>query len=298
MTQSDLGAKAKLIRTLWGVTFTEPSQWRSFFRSVRESGFSGIECCSPGPFFPFAADPELFRSLLSEFQLDLVLQVHTLEYPVISGNVDLHIDSLQRKVREAAAFNPVLINCHAGKDSFSIADVVKVIDATRQLELEIGGKIPILHETHRQRMLYSPFVLRSLLREAPEAAKALKINADLSHFAVVLERLPSAESDAEFWPEVLEFIAENGYYIHARVGGAQRIQVADPQDPGVAAEVAAHMSWWRRIASSVVGRGLPLRVCPEFGPVPYLPVEPFTQRPLADLETVVLSFGSYLTKNL
>ncbi len=293
-----MGGEVKLIRTLWGVPLLDPSQWRPFFSSLRQTGFSGIECCSPGPFFPFTKDPALFRTLLTEFGLDLVLQVHTLDYPVISGDVQRHIESLQKKVREAAAFDPVMINCHAGKDSFELKDIVTMIEATQQLEQELHGKIPILHETHRQRMLYSPFVLRTLLREAPSAAKSLKINADLSHFVVVLERLPSADRDAEFFPEMMDFIAENGWYLHARVGSPQQIQVADPEDPAVASEVAAHLSWWQAIARRMVSRGVPVRVCPEFGPVPYLPVEPFSQRPLADLDSVVLRFGERLTKNL
>jgi hypothetical protein len=152
--------RVRLVRTLWGVPLGDTSSWRTFFG--RRPG--------AGPFFPFAKDPALLLGLLQEFQLELVMQVHTLDYLVVSASAREHIASLERKVHEAAAFHPVVINCHAGKDSFELPDIVAVVAATQRLERELHGATPILHETHRQRMLYSPLVLRRLLREAPDAA--------------------------------------------------------------------------------------------------------------------------------
>jgi hypothetical protein len=117
---------------------------------------------------------------------------------------------------------------------------------------------------------------------------ALKLNADLSHFVVGLERLPSAETDPEFFPQVWRCLAAQAWYIHAWVASPQQIQI----------DVAAHMGWWRAILSGMAARGVPLRVCPEFGPVPYLPVAPCSHTPLAELEGVVLRFADRLRKEL
>ena len=286
----------KLIRTVWGVPLEEKASWRPWFQQLARDGFSGVECCSPGPFFPFSSDLELFRALLIENKLDLVLQIHATDYPATSASVDVHVESLRRKVGESLDLQPVLFNCHCGKDSFGTSDIVKVIEATAALERQCG--VTIAHETHRQRMLCSPFTLTRLLREEPQAAKLLRLNADLSHFVIVLERLPSAATDAEFFPELLDFIAESAVYIHARVGTAQHIQVADPEDPAVAPEVEAFMDWWQHIARRMAVRGIDVRACPEFGPPPYLPLEPFTQKPLADLNQTVVKFAARLQLNL
>ena len=47
--------------------------------------------------------------------------------------------------------------------------------------------MPVVHETHRQRLLYSPYPSAELLA-LPELA-ALKINADLSHWCCVRIRV-------------------------------------------------------------------------------------------------------------
>ena len=92
-------APVELFRTVWGVPFLDDvSSWPSFFSSLRRDGFTGLECCSPGPFFPFGKDPSLFKQLLSEHHMQLIMQVHTLDYPVVSHTAQEHMESLEQKV--------------------------------------------------------------------------------------------------------------------------------------------------------------------------------------------------------
>ena len=41
-----------------------------------------------------------------------------------------------------------------------------------------------------------------------------------------------------------------------------------------------------------------LTITPEFGPPPYMPVEPHTQRPLADAWTINVAFREWLARHL
>jgi hypothetical protein len=192
--------------------------------------------------------------------------------------------------------HPVIaaINCHGGKDSLPADDALRFLEAACGVERDVG--IPICHETHRQRIFHNPFVLRTLRDELPST---LKLNCDLSHFVVALERVMSDVNDAEFWPELLrDVIARRAYLMHCRVGTPQSPQLQDPRPahaqyvsdnqlegytPSVTtpaacagddyAAVEAHVGWWRIIAASMRERGVPVRVVPEYGPAPYQAVD-------------------------
>lgn len=280
--------------TTWGVKeIAVPALWPALFARLSREGFRGIECCSPGPFFPFKGHEATFTRLLTDHKMGLVMQVHTCDYPVGNDSVTDHIKSLRRKAHEAMQFNPILINCHGGKDSFSRADALHFFDEAVKIEKEVG--VPIVHETHRQRILYSPFVLRDL---APQLAPAVKFNADLSHWVVTLERTMCDTKDASFWPAMLKLLCERTHLIHARVGFSQGPQVNDPFAPEHAADTASHLAWWKLIAAGMRKRGVPVIVCPEFGPYPYQPHLPYTMQPVSDLSATVARFGQLLEKEL
>lgn len=279
----------RLIKTLWGVTETSRVEcWPHLFERIKADGFDGIELCI-GPFFPFTQDRDRFHRLLQASGLALVAQIHTCGYPVSSGNVQDHIASFATLAEQAARWQPVLINSHSGKDSFSRADAMTFFTASMDVERQIG--IPIAHETHRQRILHSPFAYRDLMSALP---RDLKLTADLSHWVVGLERCMSSERDAEFWPAVLDDVAARTSHIHARVGWAQSPQVADPEAPEHHADVEAHFSWWDTIVRSMRMRNVDVTIEPEFGPYPYLAALPYTKMPVADLWDVNSKFGKRL----
>lgn len=309
----------QLFRTLWGMPFPHdaPALWGSYLRdSVTAQGFTGIECCSPGPFFSFGHDPSAVKGALEEAgNLKLILQVQTMDYPVVSPNWREHVESLRKKclqcVTTIPGVMPVLVNCHAGKDSMRLDDALRFFEEALLVEAEMNdaarslattdsniAHIPLVFETHRQRILHSPFRLIELFDRGSEVMKRIKFNADLSHFVLSLERLPSTELDAEFWPRVMEILEQQAHYIHARVGGPQAIQVGHPLAPEVEQEKKAFFSYWEQILNGMEKRELCLALCPEYGPPPYLPTLPGTTIPVADLNDVVVSFVTELDTRL
>lgn len=72
---------------------------------------------------------------------------------------------------------------HSGCDSWSFDQSLAFFRECLAIEDELA--IKVVHETHRQRVLFNPWVTRDLLTALP----GLKVNADLSHFCVVAERI-------------------------------------------------------------------------------------------------------------
>ena len=73
----------------------------------------------------------------------------------------------------------MLINSHSGHDSWGSGEkAVAFLKQALKVEAAIG--VPIVHETHRQRLFYNPYSTVELLQK--EELKALKLNADLSHW--------------------------------------------------------------------------------------------------------------------
>ena len=289
-----MAQKVKLYKTLWGVPeVAQPVLWGSMFKQFRQDGFNGIELCGAGPFYPFAGKDDELQRHLRENDLGLIVQLHTLDYPVPSANWQKHVDSLRSKVETVVGLKPEIVNCHSGKDSFRLEDSVRFFEEAVKIEKEFG--VVMTHETHRQRIIHSPFVLRDL---APHLPSELKLNADLSHFVCVCERSLSDELDKDFWPEVLDIVAQRCHLIHARVGFSQGPQVNDPFAPEHADDVVAHMGWWKKIAQSMKQRGVVPRVEPEFGPYPYQPHLPYTMQPTADLGEINRKFGAKVRNEL
>ncbi|CUG71919.1 Hypothetical protein, putative [Bodo saltans] len=315
------GKSLKLFRTLWGVPFPDKStQWTSFLKSeVIDKGFEGIECCSPGPFFSFASDPSALKLVLQESNCKIIFQAHTTDYPVMTSSWAEHAASLRQKLEQIVALgvSPEVVNVHAGKDSMSTGDIVEFLKAARKSESEVlhqaavysphlsassSSLMPCLaFETHRQRMFHSPFQLLDVFKQLPESERAwLKLNADLSHFIVSLERFPTAELDAEFWPHTLRILEDHCVYIHARACSPQAIQIATFPNSSDDADddTKAMASWWKRIVEGMRRRNVEVRVCPEYGPPPYQPVDAVTGKPVGDLDALVLEGARRLRAQL
>jgi sugar phosphate isomerase/epimerase len=145
----------------------------------------------------------------------MIAQAHTTGYPVASRDVDEHLESLRRQLVEAKEIGAIMVNSHSGSDSWSLKDSVRFFKEASKMETEIG--IKLIHETHRQRILFNPWITRDILAEVPD----LKLNADLSHFAVVAERVFDDGTMDKEWPGILQSIAKNCHLIHARVGYAE-----------------------------------------------------------------------------
>ena len=188
--------KLEIGKTLWGVD-ANPSNWDTVFARIKNEGYKAIECVAA---FSFQSDPPLFKQLLKKHDLKLIVQIHTnggyfkdgAYVYCLNCDKDQHLASLQSQVKEALEMGAMMINVHSGHDSWSLDTAVSYFQAALEIETTFlrdpaFSDVTIVHETHRQRLMYSPFQTRDILQH-PQL-KELKINADLSHWVCVCERV-------------------------------------------------------------------------------------------------------------
>lgn len=121
--------------------------------------------------------------------------------------------------------------------------------------------------------------------------KNVKINLDISHWVVCLERIFATESSLQengpvdtWWPEVLEMLKSQCCFIHARVGYGEGPQVPDPSAPEYKNEVAAHMMYWSEVMKGQIANKRICFVEPEHGPWPYQQSKPHNNTaPVTDI---------------
>jgi len=247
--------KLKVYKSLWGMTGSLEEQ----FARIAGSGYDGIESAAAE-----IPDEKKFRDLL---------QFHGLDYiPLIYTEGKNHLENFRHLVGLAANYRPEKIVAHAGRDLWSFEEQIKFFDGALQVEKEFG--IPIAHETHRRRPLYSPMNTLTILHRLPE----LKINADLSHWCCV------TESMLEDHAESIKLAASRAIHIHCRVGYENGPQVPDPGAPEWASHLAKFEEWWKLIIADHQKRGeRELTITPEYGPPSYMQTIPFENKPVADL---------------
>lgn len=251
----------QVYRHLWGIS--EPHS--QSFPKIGAAGYEGIET-GIGP----DVDKAAFRDLLQEYEFRFIGQIFS------SGNsVKEHLKSFRCGIEVLRELSPVLINSHGGADAFSREESLEFFRGALEIEKSLG--IPVAHETHRGRILFNPWITRSILNELPE----LQICADLSHFVCVCERLLGTEL------EIIEQIAQHTLHVHARVGYEEGPQVPDPRAPEYAPHLKAHETWWDLIWEAQRRRSFQTStLTPEFGPPPYLATLPYTGSPVANLVEV------------
>ena len=231
---------------------------------IAAAGYDGVECAVEE-----IADAAKFKALLREHQLDCI--------PLIYTEGENHLESFRRLVGLAAQYQPKKIVAHAGRDLMSFGQQVKFFEGALWIEKEFG--IPIAHETHRRRPLFSPMNALEILLEFPE----IKTNADLSHWCCV------TESMLEDHAEAIELAASRAIHIHCRVGYENGPQVPDPRAPEWAAHLAKFEKWWKMIIAKHKNRSEEeLTVTPEYGPPSYMQTIPFENKPVADLWEICL----------
>lgn len=258
------------------------------FTRIKDEGFGAVEAVPP------AFRGGALKKCLDKHGLVLIAQIHTTGSWVdengynycTSNKLKDHMESFETLAREAKDEGAVLINSHSGHDSWALDDAITYFTAAIALERELD--IPIAHETHRQRQLFSPYQAKAILSH-PQMYD-LKITADLSHWCCVCEHVfdPSDKRD-DWWPEVLKLVADHTILVHARVGYDEGPQVSDPSAPEFRKEVSSHMTWWKAIWAAQRARGMDTCfVEPEFGPTPYQQTLPHTKQPTTDLWAINL----------
>ncbi len=239
-------------------------QWNGQFdgrlEQVVAAGFGGVEYVLP-------ADPgadRAFGQALRRHRLGYIAQA------VTRGPV--HADSLRATLERCAPLEPVSVTAQSGADSMPFDRQLRYFEQALRLEEQFG--IPVAHETHRGRALYTPWHTAELLRRFPQ----LKLGADFSHWGVACERMPELSD-----PDV-RLAASRAIHVHGRIGTEETPQVADPRAPECAAYVERFDALWLAVAAARRAAGAAaLSFTPEFGPAPYAPLAPYTCQPLADI---------------
>lgn len=250
----------------WGSDHYAPKE---FISKVVDAGYDGVELFLQPP-------DKLTHDFLHEIESikiqhpDFFFIALQLTFPV-KESVDAYISKMEKSLIALAELNPLFINSHTGKDYYSFDENCKVIEAAMNIGVKTG--VRILHETHRGRFSFHAATLLPYLKMFPE----MELVGDFSHFCTV------SESMLEDQQEILQQIIPHVSHIHARVGFEQGPQVNNPAAPEWQSHLHQFMGWWQQIIEYKKSQQKDtVTISPEFGPAPYLPVEPYTQKPLSN----------------
>ena len=244
-------------------------------KKIKQAGFDAVEIGIPQK----RTDQEALKSYLDIYDLKLIVHHYDLESRPLKEYLSFFKESLEK----AAAFQPLLINSHTGKDFWSFEEGVRTFELAEEVSQKYD--ITVAHETHRGRILYSAPVARQYM----EALPFLKINADFSHWVNVSESLMEGQEDT------MELAINRTEHTHARVGFAEGPQVPDPRAPEWKEEMDIFTQWWIKILKRFIAEDRDcMTITPEFGPVPYTIREPFTLKPLSDPWEINVYMKEYL----
>lgn len=250
----------KLIKCDWGLEHLGDMSER--LKVYRDAGYDGVECANIG------MEPEAFGALTEELGLDYVAMMFCDDE-----------EAFARQLAHVKQTQPILINCHPGRDYFDLDRSVRFFNDVAEQASILSA--PIVFETHRTRCLYAPWQTERILNALPW----LRITADFSHFTNV------AENDLRKPPysDMMDIAIERTDHIHARVGSSEAPQVADPRVGTGLRWTKLFEGWWDRVIESRLKDGKAfLTINAEFGPPPYQPAKPEDDSPLADIWDVCL----------
>ena len=244
----------------WG---SEARGLAAFLERARAAGYDGVELPLP--------DEEAARraalEILAASGLPWVGQHHQTH----DADFEAHRHAFGRRLEALAAARPLLVVSQTGLDHFAFEQNAELIGLAGEVGRRHG--VPVVHETHRGRFSFAAHVTRSYL----EALPGLRLALDASHWCAV------AESLLEDQPEAVRLALERTDHVHARVGFPEGPQVTDPRAPEHAEALRCHLAWWERVIDLHRRAGSPrLTITPEFGPVPYMTLLPFSETPVAD----------------
>jgi sugar phosphate isomerase/epimerase len=247
-----------IFRALWGMTGALPEQ----IERIAAAGYDGVEAW----WSALDVNPTHFRQLLDAHHLKLVM----------AANVDTQTD-IEPTLMRLVEYEPLRINLHSGRDHWTFDDGCTFFEEALRVESFLD--LPVMHETHRGRLLFTPWHTAEYLRHF----ETLKITADYSHWVNVCERLLDDQAEA------LALANQHAVHIHGRVGYEEGPQVPDPAAPEYAAQLAWHERQWGAIKIHRDNlEDFPLTFTPEYGPPPYLHTLPGMNTPVADIWDVAL----------
>ena len=256
-TMSAAGYELIVLGTNWGFSGTI----QEFCARIKADGFDGAEIWYP-------ADEKGQQELQDAFKKN------GLRFGILIGSGDANpktnLDQFAQMLERAIKAKPLYINCHSGKDYFSFADNKSFMDLTTIMSKESG--IPVYHETHRGKSLYSAPITKGFINSLPE----LRVTLDISHWCNVHESMLDDQK------ETVALALSRTDHIHARIGHPEGPQVSDPRAPEWKFAADAHFGWWDRVVEQKKKEGKRMTILTEFGPPDYMPTTAYTRQPLAD----------------
>ena len=266
--------KIKFFCPYWG---SEHLDYATFINTVKKAGYDGTELI-----LPYSEEQ---KAIITEEANRLGLEIIGLWGGPIEGNFEENIAIYEKHLRNACTVKPKFITAQTGKDCFTFDQNLAFIKLASAISEETG--IKIVHEMHRGKFTFAPFITREYIKQLPE----LRLVADFSHWCNV------CESMLEDQQEDINLAIERADHIHARVGFAEGPQVPDPRTPEWEEALNIHLSWWDKIINLKRQQGLTaFTITPEFGPFPYMPMMPFTQLPISSQWDINLFMKDLLSK--
>jgi sugar phosphate isomerase/epimerase len=162
-----------------------------------------------------------------------------------------------------------MINTQTGKDYFSFEQNMQLVKAAKTIAAETG--IEIVHETHRGKFLYNLQVFEAAAKVTPDLGIAL----DISHWCTVHESLLQDQQEA------VNLALHHTRHIHARIGFEEGPQVNDPRASEWKPLLKQYFKWWDVVVARHKKMKRNLTVTTEFGPAPYMPLKPYSMKPIS-----------------
>lgn len=244
----------------WGM---EHLSYEETFRRAKEAGYDGIDTSVP---FDARAKEEI-KNASQSYELEVIGVQHASN----GRNAEEYLNEFRQHIDNILSINPLFISSQTGRDFFDFADNQKIFEYARRVTEQTG--VPIYHETHRNKALFYPKISAQFIDTFP----FLQLTADLSHWCNVSESYLQDQTGS------VQKAIGRARYLHARVGHTQGPQVTDPRAPEWQEALQHHLAWWDAIVAARRADGTKvLVILPEFGPVPYMTLDPKTGQPLGD----------------
>ena len=251
------GFEIKILATNWGF----PGDLDAFCAKAKADGYDGFEVWVPGD--------EKGRN-----ELVATAAKHQLQFGFLCGGSEpdpvKHYEYFEQALIHALALKPLYVNCHSGRDWFTMEQNRKFIETGTRLS-ETSG-VPVYHETHRGRIMFAAHITKQYMDAFPK----LRLTLDISHWCNVHESLLGDQA------ATVAQALERTDHIHTRVGHAEGPQVNDPRAPEWNTALRQHLDWWDKVVERKAKAGQVMTLLTEFGPPDYLPALPYTRQPVAD----------------
>lgn len=276
-------SRLKIFQSMWGFT----GSWDEAVRRAYESNFNGLEVnLNHGSIANL--DVDRIISTLNSRNLSLIVELTSGGgyVPDLDNNPEQHLEEIATQLSKARALTPQKITLITGSDSWDESVQNKFLE--KLLDIIDSSELAVSIETHRSRSLFNPWAIVDRLSRHPR----LRLTADLSHWCAVSERLMTPDL------EPIKVMAERVDHIHARVGHAQGPSVSHPFAPEWSEALEAHRRCWQLFLNKNTCAGRLNTITPEFGPDGYMPIQPFTANPLADIQILNSEMASWLRSAL